>query len=202
MDDMSFKRAVDLESQDFYDALTYTEEAIAGMHEQGRTHDDQYENILLGKLAEIGFKRFCAAHGVKVFVDVGIYEGQDGIDNGDIYDEHERHLDLDVKGVKPTAKNLLLKTCEAHPSTYYVVVRVWGDAKRVQVIGWTTRKYATKNVLCEGDLIPGTNTPIRIENYVTPLKELCWENDDLQILLDKIRNGEIIKNGDDNNGDD
>lgn len=186
-------RAFDIRADDLKIAEEFAREAVGGMHEQSRSSEDHFIQVLSGKIAELAFKRFCEAQKVNVLVDLTVYEGQEGVDDADIYDDQERALDLDIKGVKPNANFLIVKVKASHHAKIYIVVKVALKHKRVLIHGWTTKKLAMNEVMFTGDKIPGTETTCRVDSYIKRLDELFDRDEDIEELLDMIREGKIIK---------
>jgi len=186
-------RAFDIEQGDIDLASEFAEVACEGMHLQGRHHEERFDQVMMGKVAEIAFKKFCASEGITVYVDVGIYPGLDGIDESDIFDYQERPLSIDIKGLQPNAKHLLIKCVEAGNAEIYVAVLVSTKHKRAKIEGWLPRKYAVKNAMLAGEKIPGTNSTLRVDNYVVRLEDIYNRDSDIIDLINQIKNGKLLK---------
>lgn len=190
-------RAFDILGEEVVLAETFTEAVLPLLPDQGRSPEEKYENSFNGKLGEIIFKKFCLAHGVQVFADSTIRE-RDDPDEGDILDAEDFTLDLDIKTALPFHKSLFVKWSSPHYSIYVVVLLALKH-NRAKVEGWVNRKTIESNTFCEGDTLPDTRgKKARYGLYGIALKDLYSSDEELRVLLEKIKSGRLRKKeGDD-----
>lgn len=187
-------RAFDIHEEEYELAEAYAEIQVEIYPGQNRDDKERLQNALAGKLGELIFKRFCLAHNIEVFIDPRNIEGED---EGDIFDAADFTLDLDIKSVLHFHKNLLVK-CAAPHYSIYVVVALALKKRRAKILGWYDRKSVERNAIVEGDIIPNTGGKrSRYVQYQHDLKQIFTSDEELLVLLGKIRSGKLRKEKDD-----